>query len=47
MVCNLLGIGLEHWRQMRLDLASVSIVETYPQGAILSLLNDTSHLELQ
>lgn len=47
MVCNLLGIGLEHWRQMRLDLASVSIVETYPQGAILNLLNDTSHLELQ
>lgn len=45
MVCNLLGIGLEHWRQMRLDLASVSMVETYPRGAVLSLLNDTSHLK--
>jgi len=45
LVCNLLGMGLEHWRQMRLDLASVSIVETCPQYAILSLLNDTSHLK--
>jgi alpha-ribazole phosphatase len=46
MICNLLAIGLEHWRHMRLDLASLSIVETYPQGAILSLLNDVSHLKL-
>ena len=45
IICNLLGIGLEHWRQMQLDLASLSIVETYPQGAILSLLNDVSHLK--
>jgi alpha-ribazole phosphatase len=44
LICNLLGIGLEHWRQMQIDLASLSIVETYPQGAILSLLNDVSHL---
>jgi len=45
MIYNLLEIGIEHWRQMQLDLASVSIVETYPQGAILSLLNDVSHLK--
>jgi alpha-ribazole phosphatase len=45
MICTLLGIGVEHWRHMRIDLASLNIVETYPQGAILSLLNDVSHLK--
>jgi alpha-ribazole phosphatase len=45
MICNLLAIGLEHWRHIRLDLASLSIMETYPEGAILSLLNDVSHLK--
>jgi len=44
-VCHLLGIDLSHWRQIRLDNASLSIVETYPQRAILSLLNDVSHLD--
>ncbi len=45
MICNLLGIGMEHWRHMQLDLASVSVLYTYPQGAILQTLNDTCHLE--
>jgi broad specificity phosphatase PhoE len=45
LVCNLLGIGESKWRQFRCDNASLSIVETYPQRAILSLLNDTSHLK--
>ena len=45
LMCLLLGIELQHWRQLRLDLASLSILETYPQGAILSLLNDVSHLK--
>lgn len=45
MICNLIGIGPEHWRHMQLDLASLSIIETYPQGAVLSLLNDISHLK--
>jgi alpha-ribazole phosphatase len=44
LVCHLLGIGPERRWQFRLDLASLTILETYPQGAILSLLNDTSHL---
>ncbi len=44
LVCYLLGIDLGHWWQIRLDNASLSIMETYSQGAILSLLNDTSHL---
>ncbi len=44
MVCGLLGIGLQHWRQINIDLASLSIVHIYPQVSILGLLNDTSHL---
>ncbi|MBI4187638.1 MAG: histidine phosphatase family protein, partial [Chloroflexi bacterium] len=43
LVCHLLGLGMEHWRQIRLDNASLSIIETYPQRTIISLLNDTSH----
>ncbi|MBA7711342.1 Phosphoserine phosphatase 1 [subsurface metagenome] len=44
LICQLMGIELRCIYQIRLDLASLSIVETYPQGAIVSLLNDTSHL---
>jgi len=44
LICHLLGIEPWHWRQLRTDLASLSILETYPQGAILNLLNDVSHL---
>ncbi|MFQ6121759.1 MAG: histidine phosphatase family protein [Dehalococcoidales bacterium] len=44
LICHLTGIGVQHWRQIRLDLASLSILDTYPQGAILNLLNDVSHL---
>jgi len=47
IICNLLGLGLEHWQQMRIDLASLSIMETYLETAILSLLNDVSHLNSQ
>ena len=44
LVCHLLGIAQDHWWQIRIDNASLSIVDTYPRGAIISLLNDTSHL---
>jgi len=44
LLCHFLEIEAWHWRQLRTDLASLSIVETYPQGAILNLLNDVSHL---
>ncbi len=44
LVCHLLGIDQSHWRQFRIDNASLSIMGTYPQRAIISLLNDTSHL---
>jgi len=45
IICNLLGLGLEHWLQLRVELASLSIVETYSRGTLLHLLNDTSHLK--
>lgn len=46
LLCDLLGIGQNHWRQIGCANASLSIVDTYPaRGAIISLLNDTSHLK--
>jgi len=44
LICHLLGIDLRHWRQFRLDLASLSIIETYSRQVILGMLNDVSHL---
>jgi len=44
LICHLLGAEIQHWRQIHLNLASLSILDTYPQGAILNLLNDVSHL---
>jgi len=46
IVCLLLGMELRRRWQLYLDLASLSIVNIYPQGsAVLSLLNDTSHCD--
>jgi alpha-ribazole phosphatase len=45
LVCALMGIDHTCWWQLRFDNASLSIVDTYPRGSILSLLNDTSHLK--
>jgi len=45
LICRLMGIELLHVYHLRLDLASLSILETYPEGAILERLNDISHLD--
>jgi len=45
LVCILLGINTKHWWQIRLYSASLTIVEGYPDAVVLSLLNDTCHLE--
>ncbi len=45
LICNLLGISQSCWGQLSCDNASLSIIETYQGRVILSLLNDTSHLE--
>lgn len=44
LMCQLMGIEPHYMRQFRLNLASLSIMETYPTEAILTLLNDVSHL---
>jgi len=45
LICQLLGIELRYIYQFVPDLASLSIIATYPQGAILNLFNDVSHLD--
>lgn len=45
LVCHLLGIDQRHWRQLRMANASLSIIDTYPRGAIIGLLNGTAHLK--
>ena len=45
LVCDLLDLEQENWRKFRLDNASLSIISTYSRRAIVSLLNDTSHLK--
>ena len=45
MVCFLMDIRPERRWQFRLDLASLTILDTYPLGAILSLFNDVCHLK--
>lgn len=47
LLCALLGFDLGHWWQMRLDSASLTIVDSYPERIMLSLLNDTCHLEVR
>jgi len=44
LLCSLLELPLEHYWQFRFDMASASIIDLYPTGAILGKLSDTSHL---
>jgi len=44
LICQFLGMGRAGFWQFRLELASLSIISTYDTGAILSLLNDSCHL---
>lgn len=44
LISQILDMDTRHRWNIRIDLASLSIVETYSRFAILSLLNDVSHL---
>lgn len=44
LLCRLLGIADDHWWQLRVSNASLSIVEISPRGAVLTRLNDVSFL---
>ena len=45
LICLLLGIDTVNWLKLGVDIASLSIVQTFPRGALLVRLNDTSHLQ--
>jgi alpha-ribazole phosphatase len=45
LICQLMGIDMKHVFQFVPELASLSIVDTYPRAAILNLFNDVSHLD--
>jgi broad specificity phosphatase PhoE len=45
LMCSMLGIGQGCWWQLSVDNASLSILQTYPRGSVLSLLNETHHLK--
>ena len=47
LVCLLLGHPIEQYWQFRIEKASLSDISVYPEGAIINLLNDTSHLILK
>ncbi|MFH1638958.1 MAG: alpha-ribazole phosphatase [Chloroflexota bacterium] len=44
LICQILKMPIDLRWQLRIDLASLSIMETYQSTAILTLLNDVSHL---
>ena len=45
LIAGFLGIGPEAWWRMELDSTSLSILELHPERAVLTLMNDTCHLE--
>ena len=45
LMCLLLGVDKKFRWQIRCELASLNILETHDQGAVLMLLNDICHLE--
>jgi broad specificity phosphatase PhoE len=44
LICQLLGLDMSYRWSLRIDLASLSIVETFSNTSILCLLNDVSHI---
>jgi phosphoserine phosphatase len=45
LIAQALGLPPERFWQMQLSNASLSILNVYPEGAILNLLNSTDHLK--
>ena len=45
LVCRMIGLDLSHWWQLRIDHASLSVLDSYPGGAVISLLNEVCHLK--
>lgn len=47
VVGTALGLPMEAWRKLRMDNASLTILEVYEDGGVLSLFNDTVHLGMR
>lgn len=45
LLSYLMGMDLNRLWQWRIDTCSLTLVDIYPEGAILSLFNDTAHLD--
>lgn len=45
MLCQMMGMSLDRLWQWRVDNCSLTILDIYPQGAILSLFNDITHID--
>lgn len=45
LLCHLMGMDLNRLWQWRIDTCSISSLDLYKEGAILSLFNDTAHLD--
>ena len=45
LICQMLEVEMKNRWNIKLDPASLSIIETYPEVNILCLLNDISHLK--
>ena len=43
LMCHFMKIGMERRWQFRLDFASITSLETFPEGAILTGLNENCH----
>jgi len=44
LICRLLDIDMKNSWNLRVDMTSLSIIETYPEINMLCLFNDVSHL---
>ena len=44
LVCRMMGMNVSQWWQIRIDLASLSVLEVYPEGSMVTVLNDVCHL---
>lgn len=44
LLCSLLAIPLDRYWTLRIDPGGMTILDTYPLGAIIAVLNDTCHL---
>jgi len=45
LICLLLEYPIKNYWKFRIEKASLSEIEVYPEGTIINHLNDTSHLK--